>query len=82
MKIIYTFHAEEKLKRSDIKKFKIGKNRIENALKYSEKKTKTRYGQFAAVVAIDKRHELRIIYDIIGKVMKVITFHITRKGRY
>ena len=82
MRINYTLHAEEKLKRSDIKKFKIGKNRIENALKYSKRKSKTKYGQYAALTTLDKGHDLRVVYDIIGKDLKVITFHIARKGRY
>lgn len=80
--IIYTEHAEHKLKRKDIKKFKINKNKIRRALRYSKKKSKTKYGQHAALVSLDKEHDLRIIYDIIDKDKKVITFHITRKGRY
>lgn len=36
--------------------------------------------------AIEKLHRadinLRVIYDIIGEDIKIITFHISRKGRY
>lgn len=80
--IIYTKHAEDKLKRDDVNKFKINKKKIESALKYSKKESKTKYGQYSALASLNKDHDLRIIYDIIGKDIKVITFHIAKKGRY
>lgn len=80
--ITYTKHAEDKLRRSDIKIFKITKRKIEQILKSSKKRSKTKYGEYAKVSSISKAHDLRIIYDIIDKDMKVITFHISRKGRY
>ena len=82
MKIIYTLHAEEKLKRTDIRKFGINKKQIENILKNPQKKSKTKYGDFAASSQINDKHDLRVIYDIIDKEIKVITFHISKKGRY
>ena len=82
MKIIYTRHAEEKLRQEDTRKFKIKKKTIENILKYSRSKSKTKYGDLAALSEVDSKHDLRIIYSIIDKTAKVITFHISRKGRY
>ena len=82
MKIIYTKHAEEKLNRADIKKFKITKGLIEDIVTKSRHKTKSKYGEFAENKAISNRHILRVIYDIIGRDIKIITFHIARKGRY
>jgi len=82
MKIVYTKHAEDKLKRADIKKFKINKKLIETALAQSKHNIRTKYGDFSHVAKISTRHDLRIIYDIIAKDIKVITFHIARKGRY
>ena len=82
MKIIYTKHAEDKLKRSDIRKFNIKKKTIENTLKQPRSRTKTKYHDFAAVAELDKLHDLRIIYVIIETGIKIITFHIARKGRY
>ena len=82
MKIAYTKHAEDKLKRSDIKKFKINKTLIEDSLVKSIHKDKTKYGEFVCLVNVSARHDLRIIYDIIDVDIKIITFHITRKGRY
>jgi len=84
MKIIYTkhAHAKEKLKRVDIKKFKIRKKTIEEILRNPRSQTKTEYGDYAAISDLDKLHDLRVIYDIIDTGFKVITFHIARKGRY
>jgi mRNA-degrading endonuclease RelE of RelBE toxin-antitoxin system len=80
--IIFTKHAEEKLKRPDIKRFNINKKLIENILKDPQMKSKTKYGDLAASSQINDKHDLRIIYDIIDKEIKVITFHISKKGRY
>jgi len=82
MKIIYTKHAENKLKRADIKNFKINKKLIESALARSEHEDRTKYGDFSYLANISHKHDLRIIYDIIDGNIKVITFHIARKGRY
>lgn len=82
MKIIYTRHAEDKLERPDIRKFEINKALIENSLGKSKHKSKTKYGEFFCLARVSSRHDLRIVYDIIGVDIKVITFHITRKGRY
>lgn len=80
--IFFTRHAIDKLKREDVKGFKINKGMLENILRTRKSKTRTKYGDFATVVPLDKEHDLRIIYDIIAKDIKVITFHIAKKGRY
>ena len=82
MKIIYTKHAEDKLKRADIKNFKITKIFIEVALSKSKHESKTKYSDFSCLASVSDKHDLRIIYDIIDSNIKVITFHIARKGRY
>ena len=80
--LFFTKHAIDKLKREDVKRFKIKKSMLENILMTSKSKTRTNYDNFATVAPLDKEHDLRIIYDIIDKDIKVITFHIARKGRY
>src|SRR3989344_2741249 len=82
MKVIFTRHAEEKLKRRDIKNLKISKVKIRKILNDPRSKSKTKYGNFAVVDQIDQEHDVRIIYDIIEVGIKVITFHIARKQRY
>lgn len=82
MIISYTKHAEIKLKQSDIKKFKINKKTIKNIILHPRIRSKTKYGDNAAILALDGLHDLRIIYAIIEDGIKVITFHVARKGRY
>lgn len=82
MKVIYTRHAEDKLKRADIRKFKVSKALIESFLGESKHNKKTKYGEFYTLGSISSGHDLRIIYDIIDSEVRVITFHIAKKGRY
>lgn len=82
MRVVYTKHAEDKLKRADILKFKINKTLIEDSLGKSKHENKTKYGDFSRLEGVSDKHDLRIIYDIIDNNIKVITFHIARKGRY
>lgn len=82
MKVVYTKHAEDKLKRRDIKDFGVAKTFIEESVTDLSKSSKTKSGESAVVVGLHERHELRVIYDIIEGKLKVITFHIAKKGRY
>ncbi|KKQ37008.1 MAG: hypothetical protein US53_C0030G0005 [Candidatus Woesebacteria bacterium GW2011_GWA1_37_7] len=59
MKVIFTKHAGEKLRRSDIKKFKISKRKINQILKDPRSKSKTKYGNFAALEELDLNHDIR-----------------------
>lgn len=82
MKVTYTKHAEDKLKRADIKKFKANKVLIGSFLDESKHNKKTKYGEFYTLGSISGGHDLRIIYAIIDSEIKIITFHIAKKGRY
>lgn len=82
MKLIYTKHAEDKLKRADIKRFNINKITLKKILENPRSKSMTKYCEFAATSELTRKHDLRIIYDIIGNRIKIITFHIARKVRY
>lgn len=82
MKIVYSRHAEDKLKREDIQRFGINKRlirRVFDKWKYNEP---TKYGAWATLLQLDG-HTLRVVYAIIGQgEFKIITFHIAKKGRY
>lgn len=83
MRIIYTKHAEDKLKSPDAKRFKITKSLIKQALSRKYHVGKTKYGEYAALLSLGGEHVLRVIYDLVdSSTLKVITFHIARKGRY
>lgn len=82
MQVVYTRHAEDKLKRRDIKNFGVSKTLIEESAANLSTSSKTKSGENAIIVGLDNEHDLRTIYDIIKGKLKVITFHISKKGRY
>lgn len=82
MRIVYTKHASEKVLRPDVRKIKINKKLIRSILLNPEVRSRTKSGEFCAISKIDSRHDLRVIYDIIGEDTKVITFHVSAEGRY
>jgi len=81
MKVIFTRHAKDKLRREDYHKFQITKKVLTDAVLSKDYPTKTKYGEFAVLLALDG-YALRIIYVRLGLAVKVITFHIAKKGRY
>lgn len=80
--IIFTKHAKDKLKRKDIKSFKVNSKLIKEIVSNLQTQTLTEYEDYSKVSKLDKKHDIRIIYDIIDGDIKVITFHIAKKGRY
>ncbi len=82
MKIVYTKHAEDKLRRRDIKSLGVNKALILKSVANLSKSKKTKSGEMAVVNKLSDRHDLRVVYDIIEGKLKVITFHVAKKGRY
>jgi hypothetical protein len=82
MSIKYTKHAGDKLKRPDVKKFKVTRKLVGLILRDQKTVSRTKYGDLAKVFSLTASHDLRIVYVIIGSEFKVITFHVCRKGRY
>lgn len=83
MKIIYTRHVLE----DSIPRFKrlgwiITKSKIRKTLQKPKWKGMTRFGQQTAMSLMDERHILRVIFEIEGDIIKVITAHIARRGTY
>lgn len=82
MKIIYTKHALEKFNTLEKHGWKISKLKVSQTIRKPEWLGKSRIGQYAAMSMLDQNHILRIIYDRIGRDVKVITFHPARKDKY
>lgn len=82
MKIIYTKHALEKFKELEQEGWHITKIMIRNIIKNPEWKGTTRYKQETAIGSVNEKHILRIVLDRKGGIIKVITFHIGRRGKY
>lgn len=82
MKIIYTKHALEKFGELELDGWHITKTKIKQTIKRPKWIGTSRYGQETAMGLVDDRHILRIVLDRKGDIIKVITFHIGRRGKY
>lgn len=82
MKIIYTKHAEEKFLALRKENWFITKAKIKQIIKNPKWTGTTHVGQEVALGLIDERHILRIVLDREDDIIKVITFHLGKRGRY
>ena len=82
MKIIYTKHALEKFKELKSKGWVVTKSKIKQIIKNPKWKGVTKYDQETAIGLMDDGHILRIVMDKKGGIIKVITFHMGRRGKY
>jgi len=82
MQIAYTKHA---LRKREILKelgWDLSLNQLEEAVKAPDFEGKTNQGQRAVLKHLDDRYSLRVVYEIRGDIISVITFYVARKGRY
>ena len=81
-KIIYTKHAEEKLKTREAKKFKIVKSKIEKTIHTPKIKETLPFGIIRNFGLLDKSHSLCVVYKFENDKIKIITFFPSEIGRY
>lgn len=81
-KIIYTKHAEDKLKTKESKKFTITKRKIENVIKQSSDQVLLPLGVIRTIGLLDKSHSLCVVFKHEHDIIKVITYFPAEKGRY
>ncbi len=82
MKIVFTKHAIEKFPILTKLGWKLSKKDIERTIKNPAWKGISRFGQQTAMTLLDENHIIRVIYNIKDGIIKVITFHIARRGKY
>lgn len=83
MKIVYTKHALEKFKVLESQGWHITKNKIHRTIKKPKWKGLTKENQEAAIGLVDPKHILRaVLRREEGGIIRVITFHIGRRGKY
>lgn len=82
MKITYTKHAEEKFIQLERLGWKITKRKVATIVEKPHWKGVSRFGQETGLGLMDKSHILRVIYDKNDDIIKIITFHIARRGKY
>lgn len=83
MKVVFTRHIiEDKIPRSKVLGWNISKAKIRQTIKRPRWKGLARPNQETAMVLIDNNHILRVIFERQDDIITVITFHVTRRGRY
>jgi len=82
VRFIYTKHAEEKLQRPDVRGFGILKMQLEAIIKSPKLRDKSTTGEYLAFGYLSGPYILRIVYDKMDGDIKVITFHVAKRGRY
>ncbi|MBI2196000.1 hypothetical protein HYU45_00105 [Candidatus Daviesbacteria bacterium] len=83
MRIVFTRHAEKKLKDLDKLGVHVAKSLVKNTLKNPlHLDTQSDYPKKIASSAFGKKHILRIVYREKDDIITVITFYPAKKGRY
>lgn len=82
MRVTFTRHAKRKKEIIENLGWSIRLSLVENTIRNPDFESKTKTGQQTAVSFVDEKHILMIVYEIRNGIIVVITFHISRKGRY
>ncbi len=82
MKLIFTKHSSEKFEILKQLGWKITREQVKTVVQKPRWVGKSRFGQKTAMNLVDDQHILRVIFDQENGRIKVITFHIARRGKY
>lgn len=82
MTITYTKHAKEKFKTLEKFGWKITESQVRKTIKKPKWFGNSKFGQKTVMSLIDDKHILRVIFNAENGKIKIITFHIARKGKY
>ena len=83
MKFVFTKHAvKDKLPTIQRFGWKIAKARIKKIVQQPKWKGASKHGQETAMDLVDENHILRVVFNRKDDIIKIITFHIARRGKY
>lgn len=82
MRIVFTYHALEKFSVLRRHNYKIDEENVLKAVKGPDKVTPGKKARLIAQKALDEEHLLRVIYEVKGKEIVIITFYPARRERY
>lgn len=82
MKVVYTKHALEKFLILKKQGWGITRKKIIQTAKDPKWKGVSRFGQETAMSLIDNNHIIRVVLDRKDDIIRIITFHIARRGKY
>ena len=82
MIIVFTKHAQRKQEILRELGWDIDLTLVETAIRNPDRLGQTKQKQATAIKYLDQTHFLRVIYKTDGAIIRVITFHVAKKGRY
>ena len=83
MKIEFTYHVlNEKIPLLKKLNWNITKAKIKQTIKNPIWRGITKEGQLTAMSLVNNKYILRVVYDKESDIIKVITIHIAKRGRY
>lgn len=82
MKFIFTKHAIEKFAELKRLGWILTKEKIRRTIKKPKWRGISRHGQKTAMSLVDPKHIVRVVFNKEGDIIKVVTFHIARRGNY
>ncbi len=82
MKIIYTKHAIDNFVELKRLGWKINKLQIKKVLQKPKWRGTSKHGQETVMGMVGSNHIMRVVFNRRDDIIKIITFHIARRGRY
>ena len=82
MKFVFTKHAIEKFIELEMLGWVITKDKVKRTIKKPRWHGVSRHGQETAMSLVDTKHIVRVVFNREGDIIKIITFHIARRGKY
>ena len=82
MRFIFTKHAIEKFDQLERLGWVVTKDKIRRTIKKPKWTGVSRHGQKTAMSLVDQKHIIRVVFNKEDDIIKIITFHIARRGKY
>ena len=81
-KIVFSDHAEDKFRILERHGFKVTKDNVLSAMKNPDKIEKGYKYRKIAQKAISKNHLIRVVFEELDEILRIITFYPGRRDRY
>lgn len=83
MKFVFTKHAAvDKFEEIERLGWKLTKSKIKKTIQKPKWRGVSRHGQETAMSLVDPKHIIRVVFNREDDIIKIITFHIARRGKY
>lgn len=82
MKFVFTKHAIEKFTLLKSLGWKLTRTQIKKTIKSPRWSGVSQKGQSTAMILVDRKHIVRVVFRKENDIIVVITFHIARRGKY